>query len=221
MRLGYLYTWDSRWFMKKNYTKSLLEDTKIRKYIKDRFYRAAISKIIIERFGQKIRVGIYTARPGIIIGRGGEAIENLREELQKLVSGQIQIDIHEINQPELDAQLLAETIAVRIERRVAFRRAMKQAIFLAMRSGALGIKVACSGRLAGAEIARCEWYKEGRIPLQTFRADIDYGFAVAMTKYGKIGVKVWIFKGEKFVKEEIPEEIKEERGVSDVDAKAS
>lgn len=207
LRLGYIYDWDSRWVAipdpsKKlswqgKYRKQLLEDIRIREYIKSRLRRGALSKIVIERTGQRLRILIHTARPGIVIGRGGAEIERLRQEVQQMTDMQIQIDIVDIEEPELDAQLLSEAAARQIERKVAFRRAMKRTVALAMRYGAAGVKVACSGRLAGVEIARCEWYREGRIPLSTFRAKIDYGFSEAMTKYGKIGVKVWIFKEEK------------------------
>jgi small subunit ribosomal protein S3 len=201
-RLKYIYDWESRWFAKNSYANDLIEDLKIRKFIKEKLRRTGVSKIIIERFGQRMRITIYTARPGMVIGRGGQDVERLREEIQKMTKLQIQIDINEINEPELDAQLVAENIAIQIEKRISFRRAMKQAVTTALRHGAKGIKVACAGRLAGAEIARTEWYREGRVPLQTIRAEIDYGVAEAATTYGRIGVKVWIFKGEILSEEE-------------------
>ncbi|MFH1563114.1 MAG: 30S ribosomal protein S3 [Nitrospirota bacterium] len=195
-RLKYIYDWESRWFAKKSYTHDLIEDLKIRKFVKARLKRTGVSKIIIERFGQKMRLTIYTARPGMVIGRGGQDVEKLRNEIQKMTKFQIQIDINEIKEPELDAQLVAENVAVQLERRIAFRRAMKQAVVTALRHGAKGIKISCGGRLGGAEIARTEWYREGRVPLQTLRAEIDYGMTEAATTYGRIGIKVWIFKGE-------------------------
>jgi len=201
-RLKYIYDWDSRWFAKKSYANDLIEDLEIRKIIKEKLKRTGVSKIIIERFGQRMRISIYTARPGMVIGRGGQDVEKLRKEVQKRTKQQIQIDIHEIKEPELDAQLVAENIAIQIEKRISFRRAMKQAVITALRHGAKGIKVACSGRLGGAEIARTEWYRQGRVPLQTIRAEIDYATAEAATTYGRIGVKVWIFKGEILSEEE-------------------
>jgi len=195
-RLGIIRTWESRWFLKKGYADQLLEDLNIRKLIKKKLYHAGVSKIEIERPGQKIKIIIHTARPGIIIGKKGAEVEKLKNELAAQTGKQVQIDIKEIRKPELDAQLVAENIALQIEKRVAFRRALKRAVSSAMRFGALGIKVQCSGRLAGAEIARTEWYREGRVPLSTFRADVQYGFAEANTTYGKIGVKVWIYHGD-------------------------
>ncbi len=208
LRLGIVTTWQSRWYAEKEkYTNYLLEDLKIRRYIKERFYRSGISKVEIERLANQIKVIIKTARPGIVIGRKGSEVEKLRQELQNLTGNQnIQISVEEVPVPEIDAQLVAENIAAQIERRVSYRRAMKQAIARALKMGAKGIKIACSGRLAGAEIAREEWYREGRLPLQTLRADIDYGFAEALTTYGKIGVKVWIFKGEVISPGEVLEE---------------
>lgn len=208
LRLGIVTTWQSRWYAEKGkYTNYLLEDLKIRRYIKERFYRSGISKVEIERLANQIKVIIKTARPGIVIGRKGSEVEKLRQELQKLTGNpNIQISVEEVPVPEIDAQLVAENIAAQIERRVSYRRAMKQAIARALKMGAKGIKIACAGRLAGAEIAREEWYREGRLPLQTLRADIDYGFAEALTTYGKIGVKVWIFKGEVISPGEILEE---------------
>ena len=197
LRIGITRTWDSRWFAKNEFPQLVHEDYKIRRYIKDRLKHAGISRIEIERAANKIRLIIHTARPGIVIGKKGAEIEALKKALEKLTNGkEIHIDIQEVRRPELDAQLVAENIAVQLERRVSFRRAMKRAVGLAMRFGAQGIRVQCAGRLGGAEIARREWYREGRVPLHTLRADIDYGFAEAITKYGVIGVKVWIFKGE-------------------------
>lgn len=197
-RLGIIRTWDSRWFLKRGYASQLVEDINIRKMIKEKLFHAGVSRIEIERMGQKIRVIIHTARPGIIIGKKGAEVEKLRKELEALTGREAAIDIKEIRKPELDSQLVAENIALQLEKRVAFRRAMKKAVASALRFGALGIKVACSGRLAGAEIARAEWYREGRVPLHTFRADIDYGFAEARTTYGIIGIKVWIYNGDIF-----------------------
>ncbi|MGB9668178.1 MAG: 30S ribosomal protein S3 [Thermosulfidibacteraceae bacterium] len=201
-RLGITKDWLSKWYADKDYAKKLHEDLRIRSIIKKKFYHAGISKVIIERQGikgmesDKVRVTIYTARPGLVIGRKGAEIEKLKGELSAFVSGQLVIDVKEVPIPELDAQLVAENIAMQIERRVSHRRAMKRAINAAFRYGAKGIRVECSGRLAGVDMARTEWYREGKLPLQTIRADIDYGFAEAITKYGVIGVKVWIFKGE-------------------------
>ncbi len=195
-RLGITRTWDSRWFLKKGYADQLIEDINVRKIIKEKLFHAGVARIEIERMGQKIRVIIHTARPGIIIGKKGAEVEKLRKELEALTGREAAIDIKEIRKPEVNAQLVAENIALQLEKRVAFRRAMKKAVASALRFGALGIKVACSGRLAGAEIARAEWYREGRVPLHTFRADIDYGFTEARTTYGKIGIKVWIYNGD-------------------------
>lgn len=195
-RLGVIHDWQSKWFNTKDYARDLHEDLKIRDFILKTLNYAAISKVIIERFGEKIRLKIHTARPGVVIGKNGAEVEKLRRSLEELTSKDIQIDIHEIRQPELDAQLVAENIALQLEKRVSFRRAMKQAVAAAIRFGAKGVKVSCGGRLAGAEIARTEWYREGRVPLHTIRADLDYGFSEAGTSYGRIGVKVWIFKGE-------------------------
>ncbi len=199
-RIGIIRTWDSRWYREKGYAEQLHEDLRIRRYIKDKLYHAGISRIEIERVGekegQKIRIIIHTARPGIIIGKKGAEVEKLRKEIEEMTGKQVQVDIKEIRKPELDAQLVAENIALQLEKRVAYRRAMKKAVASAMRFGAQGVKVQCAGRLAGAEIARREWYRDGRVPLHTFRADIDYGFAEAKTTYGVIGVKVWIYKGD-------------------------
>lgn len=197
-RLGIIKTWDSRWFAKKEYADQLIEDVKMRKMIKDRLFHAGVSSIEIERIGQKIRIIIHAARPGIIIGKKGAEVEKLRKDLESFTGRETAIDIKEIRKPEVNAQLVAENIALQLEKRVAFRRAMKKAVASALRFGAPGIRVSCSGRLAGAEIARTEWYREGRVPLHTFRADIDYGFAQARTTYGVIGVKVWIYHGDVF-----------------------
>jgi small subunit ribosomal protein S3 len=198
LRLGITKTWDSKWFAeKKKYTDLLHEDLKIRNLIKKEFYQAAISKIELERAAsERVRIIINSARPGMIIGRKGQEIESLRQRLSKMTGKDIYLDIREVKRPEIDSQLVAENIALQIERRVAYRRAMKRGIASALRLGALGIKVMVSGRLGGAEIARQEWYREGRVPLATLRADIDYGFAQAKTTYGIVGIKVWIFKGE-------------------------
>ena len=196
LRLGITRGWDSKWYLDKDYSKSLHEDIKIRNFLKKKLFHAGVGKIEIERVADKGKVNIYTARPGIIIGKKGTEIENLKKDLQGLTGKEIYINIQEIRKPETDAQLVAENVALQLERRVAFRRAMKKSIQSALKFGAQGIKVACAGRLGGAEIARREWYKEGRVPLQTLRADIDYGFAQAMTTFGVIGIKVWIFKGE-------------------------
>ncbi|MEW6173237.1 MAG: 30S ribosomal protein S3 [Bacillota bacterium] len=197
LRLGINRDWNARWFAnKKQFSGLLLEDVKIRKFVKKKLHQAGVSTVHIERTANRIKVTIHTAKPGIVIGRGGTEVEILRKELERQTGKQININIVEIKVPELDAQLVAENIAFQLERRVAFRRAMKQVVQRAMRMGAKGIKVAVSGRLAGAEIARTEWNSEGKVPLHTLRADIDYGFAEANTTYGKIGVKAWIYKGE-------------------------
>ncbi|MBI5665389.1 MAG: 30S ribosomal protein S3 [Nitrospirae bacterium] len=196
IRLGIIKTWNSKWFAKKNYKDLLFEDLTIQKYIKANLFHAGVPKVEIERTGQKIKATIHTARPGIIIGKKGAEVEKLKKELQGITGKEMSIDIKEIRKPELDAQLVAENIAMQLEKRIAFRRAMKKAVASALRFGALGIKVACGGRLAGAEIARSEWYREGRVPLHTFRSDIDYGTAEARTTYGRIGVKVWVYKGD-------------------------
>ncbi|NTV51454.1 MAG: 30S ribosomal protein S3 [Candidatus Firestonebacteria bacterium] len=193
IRLGITRTWDSQWFAKKNFSALLLEDTKLRKFLKAKLGHAGISKIEIERASQRATISIYAAKPGIIIGKKGSEIENLRKELQALTDKQIHVNILEVKRPELDATLVAESVARQLERRIAFRRAMKRSVTTAMDMGAKGIKVMCGGRLAGAEIARREWYREGRVPLHTLRADIQYGLATANTTYGTIGVKVWLF----------------------------
>jgi len=196
LRLGIVKTWGSRWYAGKDYADYILEDYNIRKFLKKKLYHAGISRIEIERSSKRLRLRIYTSRPGIVIGKKGAEIALLKEALERMVTSEVLIDIQEVRKPEIDAQLVAENIALQIERRVAFRRAMKRGISSAMRFGAEGIKVICSGRLGGAEMARREWYAEGRVPLHTLRADIDYGFIEAHTTYGLIGIKVFIFKGE-------------------------
>mgnify|MGYP006293880089 CR=1 FL=1 len=195
-RLGYNQNWRSRWFSAKEYSRFVFEDKKIRDYVKKSLYHSGISKIEIERAADKVRLIVYTARPGIVIGRKGVEIEKLRKDLKNKFHREFVIEVNEIRRPEVDAQLVAENVAMQLERRVAFRRAMKRTIGLAQKFGAEGIKISCAGRLGGADIARTEWFREGRVPLQTLRADINYGFAIAQTTYGVIGVKVWIFKGE-------------------------
>jgi small subunit ribosomal protein S3 len=196
LRLQITRTWDSRWFAEKEYPGLILEDYKIRKFIKNRVNHAGISKIEIERAAQRLRIRIFTARPGIIIGKKGVEIENLKRSLENIVKRQVMIDITEVRRPEIDAQLVAENVAGQLVRRISFRRAMKRAITMARKFGAQGIRISSSGRLGGAEMCRTEWYLDGRVPLHTLRADIDYGLAEAMTTYGVIGVKVWVFKGE-------------------------
>jgi small subunit ribosomal protein S3 len=194
--LGIVKTWDSRWYAGKEYAGYILADHQIRKFIKKKLFHAGISRIEIERSARRVRLRIFTARPGIVIGKKGSEIELLKKELEKLISQEVLIDIQEVRKPEIDAQLVAENVALQIERRVAFRRAMKRGVSSAMRFGAQGIKIICSGRLGGAEMARTEWYREGRVPLHTLRADINYGFAEAHTTYGIVGIKVFIFSGE-------------------------
>jgi small subunit ribosomal protein S3 len=197
LRLGIVKTWESRWYAdRRKYADYIFEDHKVRGFLKRKLHHAGISRIEIERSSNRVRLRIFTARPGIVIGKKGAEIATLKKEVEKLIPGDILIDIQEVRKPEVDAQLVAENIASQIERRVAFRRAMKRGIQSAMRFGAQGIKVICSGRLGGAEMARCEQYREGRVPLHTLRADIDYGFTEARTTYGAVGVKVFIFKGE-------------------------
>lgn len=196
LRLGIIKTWDSRWFSQKNYSALLHEDIKIRKIVKERLMHAGVAKVEIERAGQKAKINIHTARPGIIIGKKGAEVDKLKKDLEVMTGKQMYINIQEIRRPELDAQLVAENIALQLERRIAFRRAMKKAVTSALRLGALGIKITCAGRLAGAEIARTEWYREGRVPLHTLRADIQYGFFEAKTTMGQIGVKVLIYRGD-------------------------
>lgn len=196
MRLNITRTWDSIWYADKNYSHFLIEDQKIRKFFNKRLGHASLSKVILERTGEKVRVKLFTARPGIIIGKKGAEIETLKNDLEKQINRNVVIDIQEIRRPEADAQLIAENVAGQLVRRVAFRRAMKKAVSSALRFGVKGIKISCSGRLGGAEMSRCEWMREGRVPLHTLRADIDYALAEANTTYGIIGVKVWIFNGE-------------------------
>ena len=195
-RLGGIKTWRSQWFSEKNYGELVHEDINIRKYLKKKLYHAGISRIEIERAASKAKVNIYAARPGIIIGKKGSEIEKLKKELEGVSKSEIIINILEVRKPEVDAQLVAENVALQLERRVAFRRAMKKCVTSSLKFGAKGIRVNCAGRLGGAEMARSEWYREGRVPLHTLRADIDWGFAEANTAYGLIGIKVWIFHGE-------------------------
>jgi len=201
-RLGVIKTWDSRWFARREFGDYVVEDKQIRNYIKKHLLQAGISKVEIERAANKVKLRIHTARPGIVIGKKGSEIENLRNALEKTFKREMMIDIQEVRKPEVDAQLVAENVAQQLVRRVAFRRAMKKAVSLALKFGAQGIKIGCAGRLGGAEMARREWYREGRVPLHTLRADVDYGFAEAMTTYGVIGIKVHIFKGEVLTAEE-------------------
>jgi small subunit ribosomal protein S3 len=196
LRLGIVKTWESRWFAGKKYADYIFEDYQIRKFIKEKLHYAGVSKIEIERSTRRVRLRIFTARPGIVIGKKGSEIEKLKKELEGRVSQEVLIDIQEVRKPEVDAQLVAENVAMQIERRVAFRRAMKRGVSSAMRFGAQGVKIICSGRLGGAEMARTEWYREGRVPLHTLRADIDYGVTEARTTYGAIGIKVFVFHGE-------------------------
>ncbi len=195
-RLGIIKTWDSRWYAKADYARLLHEDLKLRTFLKKRLYNSGVSKIEIERAANKAKINIYTARPGLIIGKKGSEVETLKKELSKLTDKEIYLNIQEVRKPELDAQLVAENVALQLERRIAFRRAMKKSVTSALKFGAKGIRITCSGRLGGAEMSRTEWYREGRVPLHTLRADIDFGMAEAKTTYGIIGVKVLIFKGE-------------------------
>lgn len=196
LRVGIIKDWDTKWYAEKDFADYLVEDVKIRKFIKKKLYAAGVSKIAIERTAGRVKISVYTAKPGIVIGKNGQAIEELKADIQKMTSQKVAVNIEEIKRPETDAQLVAERIALDLENRVTFRRAMKQAMGRTMKFGAKGIKTAVSGRLGGADIARTESYHDGTIPLQTLRADIDYGFAEADTTYGKLGVKVWIYKGE-------------------------
>ena len=196
LRLGINRTWNSRWYADKGYGEKLHDDLKLREYIEKRLSQAGVSRIVIERQAKKARVTIHSARPGVVIGKKGADIEKLRQDIANITKGDVTLNIVEIRKPEIDAKLVAENIAQQLERRVAFRRAMKRAVQSAMRLGAEGIRINCGGRLGGAEIARTEWYREGRVPLHTLRADVDYGTATAKTTYGTCGVKVWIFKGE-------------------------
>jgi len=195
-RLGVIKTWDSKWFAKADYAKLLHEDLKLRNFLKKRLYQSGVSKIEIERAANKAKINIFTARPGLIIGKKGSEVETLKKDLAKLTSTEIFLNIQEVRKPELDAQLIAENVAMQLERRIAFRRAMKKSVQSSLKFGAKGIRITCSGRLGGAEMSRTEWYREGRVPLHTLRADIDYGFAEAKTTYGIIGVKVLVYKGE-------------------------
>ncbi|MBF0095876.1 MAG: 30S ribosomal protein S3 [Magnetococcales bacterium] len=201
-RLGISRTWDTRWYADKAFASLLLEDVRLREWIKKRLEHASVSKVVIERPAKKARINIHSARPGIIIGKKGADIEKLKQDLAKVASTEVQINIIEVRKPEAEAQLIAENVAQQLVRRVAFRRAMKRAVTSAMRLGVQGIRINCAGRLGGGEIARTEWYREGRVPLHTLRADIEYGFADALTTYGLIGVKVWVFKGEVNEREE-------------------
>ena len=203
-RLGVIESWDSKWFARHDYPKLLHEDFRITKFLKSRLYHAGISRIEIERAANKAKINIHTARPGIVIGKKGAEIEKLKEEITKLTHRETYINIHEVRRPDLDGQLAAENVALQLERRVAFRRAMKESVSRAMRMGAQGVRLQSAGRLGGSEIARTEWYREGRVPLHTLRADIDYGVSSAMTSYGVIGLKVWVFKGEILQKHEQP-----------------
>jgi small subunit ribosomal protein S3 len=196
LRLGIVKTWESRWYAGKKYADYIYQDHRIREYLKKKLNHAGVAKVEIERSAKRIRLRIYTARPGIVIGKKGSEIERLKKELEKLISQDVHIEIQEIRKPEVNAQLVAENVALQLVRRVAFRRAMKRGVSSAMRFGAKGVKIICSGRLGGAEMARTEWYREGRVPLHTLRADIDYGFSEANTTYGVVGVKVFIFHGE-------------------------
>tara|TARA_A100001011_G_scaffold202771_1_gene211177 strand:- start:2167 stop:2856 length:690 start_codon:yes stop_codon:yes gene_type:complete len=217
-RLGVIKSWESRWFSEKDYSKLLQEDITIRKFLMKKLSSAGISKVVIERPAKLAKITIHTSRPGVIIGKKGSDIERLKKDIGNITQGDVSINIVEIKKPELDSQLVADNIAQQLERRVAFRRAMKRAVQSAMRLGALGIRVNCSGRLGGAEIARTEWYREGRVPLHTLRADIDYGASRANTTYGICGVKVWIFKGEKFDKD--VNEVQKDKPSNDVLKKA-
>jgi small subunit ribosomal protein S3 len=203
LRLGIVKTWESRWYAGKKYADYIYEDFKIREFLKKKLFHAGVSKIEIERSAKRVRLRIFASRPGIIIGKKGSEIAQLKKELEKVTTQEVFIDIQEIRRPEVEAQLVAENVALQIERRVAFRRAMKRGISTAMRSGAEGVKIICAGRLGGAEMARTEQYREGRVPLHTLRADIDYGFTEAKTTYGLIGVKVFIFKGEILKKDQV------------------
>jgi small subunit ribosomal protein S3 len=208
MRLGIVKTWNSKWYAGKEYAKYVFEDYNLRTFLKKKLFHAGISKINIERSSKRVKLKIFAARPGIIIGKKGAEIDALKKELEKMVPHEVLVDIQEVRKPELDAQLVAENVANQLVRRVAFRRAMKRGVSSAMRFGAEGIKIICSGRLGGAEMARTEWYKEGRIPLHTLRADIDYGVTSAKTTYGAIGIKVYIFKGEILKDDQLSSDVK-------------
>ena len=196
LRVGVIKDWDSKWYAEKDFADYLVEDHKIRKFLKNKLYSAGVSKIEIERASDRVKIIVYTAKPGVVIGKGGSEIEKVKAELQKMTDKKVIVDIKEVKRPDKDAQLVAENIAQQLENRISFRRAMKSCMSRTMKSGALGVKTSVSGRLGGADMARTEFYSEGTIPLQTLRADIDYGFAEADTTYGKVGVKVWIYKGE-------------------------
>ncbi len=195
-RLGIIRSWDSKWYEERNYAKWLHEDIKLREFVKEKLGQAGISRIEIERAANKVKINVHTARPGIVIGKRGAGIETIKKDVQGLTQNEVFLNVVEVRKAETDAQLVAENIATQLERRIAFRRAMKKSVQTALKFGAKGIRVACAGRLGGAEMARYEWYREGRVPLHTLRADIDYGFAEAKTTYGKIGCKVWIMRGE-------------------------
>jgi len=211
LRIGIIKEWDSKWFAdKKNFSDLLIEDFNIREYVKEKLYISGISRVEIERAANRVKVTVFTSKPGMVIGKGGQGVEELRKDIEKMTKKNVIINVEEIKIPELDAQLVAENIAAQLEKRVSFRRAMKQAITRTMRSGALGIKTAIAGRLGGADMARTEGYSEGTIPLQTLRADIDYGFAEANTTYGKLGVKVWLYKGEVLPTKKVEGEVKTE-----------
>jgi small subunit ribosomal protein S3 len=214
LRVGINRTWDSRWFAGRDYAPQLHEDIRLRRFLKERLRQAGISKIVVERPAKRARITIHSARPGVVIGKKGADIERLRLDLQKMTGGEVHLNIVEVRKPEIDAKLVAENIAQQLERRVAFRRAMKRAVQTAMRLGAQGIRINCAGRLGGAEIARTEWYREGRVPLHTLRADIDYGEATAVTTYGTCGVKVWIFKGEILAHDPMAQERRQTEGQS-------
>jgi small subunit ribosomal protein S3 len=201
-RVGVIESWDSKWFASRDYADLLHEDFRVKRFLKQRLYHAGISRIEIERAATKAKINIHTARPGIVIGKKGAEIDKLKQELAGLTQREVYINIHEVRRPDLDAQLVSENVALQLERRVSFRRAMKESVSRAVRMGAQGVRIQCAGRLGGAEIARTEWYREGRVPLHTLRADISYGLAESKTTYGVIGVKVWIFRGEVLTKEE-------------------
>lgn len=220
-RVGIIRDWDARWYAEKDYTKLLHEDLKIRDFIKKQLEGAGISRIEIDRAANNLRINIHTAKPGMVIGKGGAGVDQLRRSLEKMTEKKVHINIMEIKNPELDAYLVAESIAQQLSKRIAFRRAMKQAVFRTMRAGAKGVKIICKGRLAGAEMARSESYHEGTVPLQTLRADIDYGFCEAHTTYGRIGVKVWIYKGEILPESKKKDETAEGGEKKDADAKTS
>ncbi len=220
-RVGIIKDWDARWYAEKDYTKLLHEDLKIRDFIKKQLDGAGISRIEIDRAANNLRINIHTAKPGMVIGKGGAGVDQLRRNLEKMTEKKVHVNIMEIKTPELDAYLVAENIAQQLSKRIAFRRAMKQAVFRTMRAGAKGVKIICKGRLAGSEMARTESYHEGTVPLQTLRADIDYGFTEAHTTYGRIGVKVWIYKGEILPETRKKEEAAEGGKKKDVDTKKS